>query len=283
MSDAFDPYRIEGPAVVSFSGGRTSAYMLWHIVHAHGGRLPPDVLVVFANTGKERPETLRFVHECGIRWAVDVVWAEWRDKPEGFERVGFNSASREGEPFERLIAKKQRLPNWRERWCTQFLKVRTIHAVARHFLGLEPGGYTEVIGLRDDEGHRILKGLAKAESDRRRVKYPLAKAKVSKADIMAFWRSMPFDLALEPWEGNCDLCFLKARSIRKRIIRDCPSSAAWWARQESVERSNGTGFFDRRDRVADLVREVARAPEFDEAFDPEEFDAECGLMCGGVA
>ena len=48
-----DPYRIAGPAVISFSGGRTSGYVLKHILDGHGGALPSDVRVVFANTGKE--------------------------------------------------------------------------------------------------------------------------------------------------------------------------------------------------------------------------------------
>ena len=49
-----DPYLITGPALISFSGGRTSAYMLKMILDAHGGTLPDDVHVCFANTGKER-------------------------------------------------------------------------------------------------------------------------------------------------------------------------------------------------------------------------------------
>ena len=65
---ALEGFRIPGRALVSFSGGRTSAYMLWRILHAHGGALPPDFVVAFANTGREREETLRFVHECGARW-----------------------------------------------------------------------------------------------------------------------------------------------------------------------------------------------------------------------
>ena len=60
-----DPYFIKEPAAISFSGGRTSAYMLWRVLQAHGGTLPDHIKVVFANTGKEMPETLDFVRDCG--------------------------------------------------------------------------------------------------------------------------------------------------------------------------------------------------------------------------
>lgn len=106
-----NPYLITGPALISFSGGRTSAFMLHQILEAHGGALPADVVVAFANTGKEREETLRFVHECGSRWGVPITWLEWHNADPAFEVVGYNSASREGEPFKALIEKKKALPN----------------------------------------------------------------------------------------------------------------------------------------------------------------------------
>ena len=271
-----DPFRIGGPASISFSGGRTSAYMLWRILQAHGGKLPDDVIVTFANTGMEREETLRFVHECGSRWNVPIVWLEWRREKPGFEVVGYNSASRKGEPFEALIRMKKRLPNWQERWCTGFLKVLTMHAYNLS-LGRTAGGFAEVIGLRDDEGPRILTGRANAVRDKRLVAYPLAEAGIRKPDVMAFWRKQPFDLGLKPHEGNCTLCFLKGKKLRKRIIRDWPGVELWWQEMEAE-----FGWFDRRDFVADLAREVYASPELDflEEGTPE-YDTECGDSCGG--
>jgi hypothetical protein len=271
-----NPYRIEGPALISFSGGRTSAYMLHEIIRAWEGQLPDDVHVCFANTGKEREETLRFVHECGSQWGARVHWLEWRGGKPCFEEVGYNSASRKGEPFALLVKGKSYLPNWQARFCTQSLKVEVMTDFAKS-LGFEVGRYGEVIGLRYDEGRRLLKGMENADKFGRRCLYPLSRAKVTKVDVMAFWAAQPFDLGLQPWEGNCDLCFLKGRGLRKRIIRDNPDSALWWAEQERLS----GGFFDRRDRVAGLVEEVRRSPELFDEFDAEEYDAECGLTCAG--
>lgn len=271
-----NPYLIHGPAMISFSGGRTSAFMLWKILEAHGGALPENVRVAFANTGKEREETLRFVHEVGVVFGVKIQWLEWRDTDPCFVEVGYNSASRDGEPFSALIRKKQRLPNWQERWCTSFLKLKPLFALAESF-GWSPGGYTEVIGLRNDEGHRILKGFENADKDGRRVSYPLARGKVAKPQVMEFWAAQPFDLGLRSYEGNCDFCFLKGRGLKKRIIRDGKASPDWWVKQESE-----WGFFDRRDLMAGLVEECRRSPELfdDQNLDADEYDVECGLNCG---
>src|SRR5688572_29815835 len=109
-----DPFRVEGPAVISFSGGRTSGMLLYNILAAHDWTLPEDVRVAFANTGKEMPETLDFVRECQVRWGVDIAWLEYRSDPDPQRRwaqVGPKSASRNGEPFEALIRDKRYLPN----------------------------------------------------------------------------------------------------------------------------------------------------------------------------
>lgn len=121
-----NPFKIDNPTCISFSGGRTSAYMLWRILEANGG-LPNDAKVIFANTGKECEETLEFIKNCSLNWDVPITWLEYQDTESKFELVDFDSASRNGEPFEALILKRQYLPNVVARFCTVELKVRTMH------------------------------------------------------------------------------------------------------------------------------------------------------------
>ena len=78
-----DPYLLPTgrPVIINFSGGRTSAYMLRRILDRYDGQLPPHVRVAFANTGKEKEETLQFVQECSDRWGVQITWLEYHYVP----------------------------------------------------------------------------------------------------------------------------------------------------------------------------------------------------------
>lgn len=290
------PYHIEGPALISFSGWRTSAFMLHEILDAHDGELPSDVVVTFANTGKEREETLRFVHECSVRWNVKVHWLEFRDVDgkSTFDEVGFNSASRDGEPFAALIKKRKFLPNGVMRFCTQELKIRPMRDFCKS-LGWK--NWTNVIGLRYDEGMRVLKAIDRSEngSDPWRNYMPLSKGKIIKSDVMSFWlgsnndpfsisHPLPqgFDLGLRDYEGNCDLCFLKGPAKLKRLIRDNPGMADWWKAMEAgtKAKSDAAGRFRKEYSYADLEREVAISPLLPGIDDDDfEYDVECGFTC----
>ena len=276
-----NPYLITGPALISFSGGRTSAFILRQILDAHGGSLPPDVHVAFANTGKEREETLRFVHECGSRWGVRIYWLEWRVDEPGFEQVGYNSASRSGEPFAALIRKKGYLPNAVARFCTQELKIRAMRDFALN-LGWEH--WINIVGLRYDEGHRVLKALARNDEGKERftAAMPMAKAKHTKRDVMAFWQSQGFDLQLRGYEGNCDLCFMKSRAALETIMRERPSASDWWTEQELIVtklRATASGArFVTEYSYAKLADYADRSPTFVSDLE-DDHDVECGLYC----
>ena len=262
------PYFITGPAIISFSGGRSSGYMLRQILDAHGGQLPDDVLVAFANTGKERPETLDFVRDCGEHWGVKIHWLEWREPAHRgaprFEEVGHNSASRNGEPFAALIARKGYLPNPVTRFCTIELKIRVMSDFAKA-QGWKH--WTNVVGFRGDEMHRVDAAMTRNEAAKERWQTicPMANAGVSKAEVRAFWRAQPFDLRLEEHEGNCDVCFLKSAAKISRIMRDRPDLAQWWIGTESVPRTgkqSGATFRTDRPSYAALLDAVERQDEF---------------------
>ena len=96
--------------VVSFSGGRTSAMMAYHIFNSAEYRSKYELLFIFANTGKEREETLQFVHDCDVKWGLGTVWVEscvTLKHGVGLEALttNFARASRKGEPFEAVIEK----------------------------------------------------------------------------------------------------------------------------------------------------------------------------------
>ena len=254
-----DPFDIEGPAVISFSGGRTSGYMLRRILDVG---LRPDVHVMFANTGKERLETLDFVHEIETRWSVSIIWFEYlrrflpkyknpereaaaqrarlvsgRDglyepangrKEPGFIEVSYATASRVGEPFDNMIDLNG-LPNRGSSHCTTEMKTRVMK---KAMLARGYDYWDMVIGMRADEPDRVAK-LSAPTKERWEHLMPLATAGVIESDVMAFWAKQPFDLQLEQHEGNCDLCWKKSLPKKARIARKHPELVDWWAASEA--------------------------------------------------
>ena len=238
-----DPFFITGPAVVSFSGGRTSGYMLWRILQAHGGVLPDDVVVTFANTGREMPCTLDFIQACGANWNVPIAWLEYRHgyvngskrRTRWTEVVSHNSASRSGEPFDMLLESKRIVPDRTRRFCTEQLKVLTIHRYLIAEMGWKQ--WLNVVGFRADEGGRIESKRAReiAEPDCTTSVFPLADAGIQVLDVMRFWMSQPFDLQLDADGdgGNCDGCFEFSSDKLGRMFRKYPDRMDWWPRTEA--------------------------------------------------
>jgi 3'-phosphoadenosine 5'-phosphosulfate sulfotransferase (PAPS reductase)/FAD synthetase len=232
-----DPYKVEPPFYVSFSGGRTSGYLLRHVLDAWGGQMPKDALVLFANTGKEHEATLEFVRAIEQHWCP-VTWLEWQDAQptQTFRVVTFESASRKGEPFEALIHRRKMLPNPVARFCTGELKVNTMHRYLRS-MQYKVSDVTAVLGIRADEPRRVAKIRGKASEDDRDIVMPLVNARVDRQKIDEWWSRQPFDLRLPHNDnafGNCDLCFLKSRDRLERVIADDPDRATWWAQQEAA-------------------------------------------------
>lgn len=273
-----DPFKITGPTCISFSGGRTSAYMLWRVLQSNEG-LPDDAIVCFANTGKEEEATLEFVRDCAEYWQVPITWLEFRDTEDRFEVVTFETASRNGEPFEALIRKRNYLPNPVTRFCTIDLKIRPI---GRYLLSLGMAATkTEaenmsMIGMRADEQRRAAK-----IADKSRI--PLVTAGITKEDVGAFWRAQPFDLGLPnnngvTMHGNCDLCFLKGGAQILSLIAEKPARAVWWAGMEALalaSKPSGAVFRSDRPNYASMAQ---FANDQADMFDKNEEAIAC--FCG---
>ena len=274
-----DPFKINEPTCISFSGGRTSAYMLWRVLQSGGGQLPCHAIVCFANTGKEDEATLKFVQDCSKHWNVPITWLEWRDTETKFEIVSFETASRNGEPFEALIRKRNYLPNPVTRFCTIDLKIRPI---GRYLLSL---GMAEtkteaenmsMIGMRADEQRRAAKIVDKS-------RIPLVTAGITKEDVGAFWREQPFDLGLPnnngvTMHGNCDLCFLKGGAQVLSLIAEKPERAIWWAKMEALalaSKPSGAVFRSDRPSYASMLQ---YSKDQTNLFDPNEESISC--FCG---
>lgn len=280
-----DPFKITGPTCISFSGGRTSAYMLWRVLQSNCG-LPSDALVCFANTGKEEEATLEFVRDCADHWNVGIEWLEYKPScKDGVDEVSFETASRSGEPFEALIAQRNgMLPNQVTRYCSSEMKTRTMHRFLR---GLGWTEWDSFIGIRADEPRRVAKFRANPhpETKSETVCLPLAQQAITKHVVSTFWRTQRFTLGLQDVggitpAGNCDLCFLKPARRVMSLIQERPERAVWWAAQEEKAQQTaitryGARFADDRPGYAAMLHNVeAQSVLFDQ--NEEAISCFCG-------
>lgn len=281
-----NPYKIIEPTCISFSGGRTSAFMLYKVLEAHDMSLPEEVKVVFCNTGKEEEATLRFVQDCSERWNVPISWLEYATE-EGqriFKLVDFQTASRNGEPYDALIARfNPTLPNGRSRYCSDYLKTRTSH---KYLKSLGWDEWDSFIGIRADEPKRVNKFRTNPNPKGKyeTIFLPLVPGGVTSKEVGIFWSKQDFDLGLpnmngKTMHGNCDLCMLKPKAQILSLIQEKPERALWWMKheEEASKRCDGDGKFFAIDRptYAQMYKYAALQTDM---FDPNEEPISC--FCG---
>ena len=271
MSEPANPYRIPDGSpwfhVVNVSGGRSSAYMLRQVLAAHGGTLPDRCEAVFANTGRERPETLDFVQALSDRWHVPITWLEFgHDASAGEGRTKYRAevvsretASLDGKPFDALL-RVGWLPSVTRRICTSELKVGTIDRYLWQAHKLTRRQTRKLIGFRFDEPARWKPALFQHCE----VAYPMVDAGVTAGDVAAFWQRQAFDLAMPSDRGNCDLCYLKPRRNLVATIAAEPSRADWW-----IEAERRTGRTFRIGESFEALRDAALAPGENDETSPD--------------
>lgn len=263
---------------LSFSGGRTSGYMLVRLIEL-AGPVPDRGVVSFQNTGKEHPATLEFVRRVAEYTETDVRWLEFYQdrKYHPLARLtSYDNASRSGEPFVMAMEWESGwLPNQHRRWCTKKMKFETLK---RHLLSLGWRRWENLIGIRADEPSRL--GYTRHRRVTRR--FPLAELGVTVDDVAAFWKSMPFDLELPTdmgrnYAGNCTGCFLKSELDLALLCRNDPEEFSWW---EGLEARSGSTF-KKGWSYADLRRRV-ESGDSDRKFGTEGYFCQAsGGECTG--
>lgn len=209
--------------LISFSGGRTSAYMLWWILDNWQNKY--NIKVVFANTGKEHEKTFQFINKCSEHFNCEIIWVEAVPNSEKgwavtHKIVDYKTASRNGEPFENFI-RKIGIPSSGNPYCSSILKKAPIENYLKS-IGFKK--FYTAIGIRIDEVDRVNPNFIK-----KRIIYPLiSDVPTNKKMIDAWWKSMPFKLEIPIGLGNCDNCWKMSMKHLVYNAKNYPESFNWW-------------------------------------------------------
>ena len=247
--------------LISFSGGRTSAYMTWWLVNHWEERHEWEMVVVFANTGIENPGTLHFVHRCAVNWGIDIVWVEARHLDDNgipysdkgwkvsHQVVDYFTAARvqrlitggfSWTPFEEMISVLG-IPSTEAPFCSDQLKRKAIESYLKS-IGWDD--YHKAIGIRIDEVDRCNENWRSEK-----IIYPLIKYNpTAKSAVFMWWQKQPFDLEIDPDLGNCEGCWKKDMDRLVRIAKKKPVVFDWWQ-----EMTNKYGHLKLREGQKDMT------------------------------
>ena len=146
-----NPYKIPSPALISFSG-RTSHN--WNVKHFM------EIYLIFVCCNKAKKTNLRL----GMKYQKKDVPINWLELEIAEERpiwrtkiVTYETASRNGEPFDELLRKRPYLPNPVTRFCTSELKIKVMKRFMKNISGYKD--WYNVIGLRYDEPRRVASAM----------------------------------------------------------------------------------------------------------------------------
>jgi hypothetical protein len=213
--------------VVSFSGGRTSAYLVYLIEQMRkSGEWAEPVEYIFMDTGAEHPKTYEFIKKCVEHFGVELTCLHGDfNQPVGqghtYKVVSIQDCKHDmvNGPFAQLM-RKYGAPTVMSAWCTSRMKEETHDKYCNDKYG--KGNYTTWLGIRADEPARLKIGRNP------KLRYMAEITDFEKDDVLDFWSGMPFDLEIQEHLGNCVFCIKKSINKLALAARDEPKLAAEW-------------------------------------------------------
>lgn len=197
--------------VISFSGGRTSAYMVLEVLKIH-----PDAHIVFMDTGAEHPATYQFIRDIVNNWGLTITclraWpADQMGKPGTYEIVALDNISPDLGPWKRMLHKYGH-PYVGGAFCTDRMKTVPFTKYCQDVFG--KGNYVTWLGIRVDEPKRL--------KPRDGFCYLADISDFEKQDVIDWWSEQPFDLTIQEHLGNCVFCIKKSLQKVALAAKDEP-------------------------------------------------------------
>lgn len=200
--------------VVSFSGGRTSAYLA-HVMRQRD----PNTRFVFMDTGAEHPKTYDFVRDAVEHWGIDLVCLRVVVNPElgkgnGYRVVSLDEIGPDLTPWMDML-RKYGTPYVGGEFCTDRMKLGPFRKYCDEHIGRK--AYHTWIGIRADEPKRLTR--------KDRVSYLADIDGISKQGVIDWWSQQPFDLGIPEHLGNCVFCIKKSIQKIALAAKDEPELA----------------------------------------------------------
>lgn len=141
--------------IVSFSGGRTSAYLV-HLMEQRRAA-GEDVRYIFMDTGAEHPETYKFIQRLVTEWCIDLTCirmgvSDELGKRNHIEIIDAGDLKTDLYAWKGLLV-KYGAPSIGAPFCSSRMKQELAHNYCVDQFGR--GGFETWIGIRDDEPQRI--------------------------------------------------------------------------------------------------------------------------------
>lgn len=207
--------------IVSFSGGRTSAYMCSLMLDLYG---KDNVDFVYCDTGAEHPKTYEFIKRCNDYFGLDLVCLRGVfDSPLGksnsYDIVDVDSLCHDLKPFKGVMKKYSTPYNPGGGMCSPRMKGEIFEKYCNDTYG--KGNYEFWLGIRDDEPRR----LNTKASKKKPIRYLAEISDFDKQDVIDWWSEKHFDLEIPEHLGNCVFCVKKGINKVALAARDEPELA----------------------------------------------------------
>lgn len=261
--------------LISFSGGRTSAYMTYLILN---GDLKEKyaqnydaILPIFCNTSAEHTDTYRFIDDCVKHYG----WSNFKVLQGIFYEHGKNDfvettiheCDKSGQTF--LDAAKRYKGFSFLRACTRELKMGVFNKfIAKNFKACI---VDRAIGIRADEPKRY--------KPKKGFIYPLIEDKPTfKSDVVDFFSDLDFDLKIPEYLGNCVYCYCKSESKLLKAIQETKNSDLFrkWI---EISKTNPQPQYRNYKRFEDFIKLEQCMPKIDDLFAKNRFLGGCSESC----